>query len=170
MKLLTGKGTKMSTFAQKLLEERKKRNMTQTDVGKLIGISQRMVLEYETAGRRPHQKRMELLAEKLDIPYEYLSDDRYDSLEQYLHRNDEPEVTEPEQAIEDVATDSPRAESEARARREAEFLKTRSLALFAGAELPQEAKDAFFESLYEAYLKCREQAVENGVDVDKYDY
>lgn len=46
----------------------------------------------------------------------------------------------------------------------------RSAALFAGGELPQEAKDAFFQSLYEAYLKCREQAAENGVDVNKFGY
>ena len=31
-------------------------------------------------------------------------------------------------------------------------------ALFAGGELPQEAKDAFFEAVMKAYITCKEES------------
>lgn len=158
----------MKTFAQKIKAERTKRNMTQTELGKLLGVSQRMILEYETAGRKPHRARLKEFAEILEVPYEYLLDDRYDTVLSVFNGN----VGENDEVIEEIPepTPLPKSEIEARAMREVAFLKERSAALFAGGELPQESKDAFFHSLYEAYLKCREAAVKDGTDVDSYQY
>ena len=47
------------------------------------------------------------------------------------------------------------------------FIQAHAHALFAGADVPQEAKDKFFESLYDSYLTCRSKAIESGMDVDK---
>ncbi len=159
----------MRTFAQKIKAERKKREMTQTEFGQLLGVSQRMILDYETAGRRPHRAKMTAFAETLKVPYEYLADDRYDSVAAVLNRAMDAGTVQPEPE-KPPQEESSQSEAEARARREMAFLKERSAALFAGGELPQEAKEAFFQSLYEAYLKCREQAIANGVDVEQYDY
>ena len=70
----------MKTFAQKIKAERKKRGLTQTEMGNLLGVSQRMVLAYETAGRRPHRAKMQEFAEKLELPLAYLAEDQYDSI------------------------------------------------------------------------------------------
>jgi hypothetical protein len=54
-----------------------------------------------------------------------------------------------------------------RAIQEANFIQTKANALFAGGDLPQDAKDKFFEALYDSYMACRAQAVEDGIDVDR---
>lgn len=41
---------------------------------------------------------------------------------------------------------------------EMKFLLERNAALFAGGELPQEAKDAFFEAVMKAYITCKEES------------
>ena len=70
----------MKTFGMKLREERKKRSMTQTDFAKKIGVSLRMVGEYESGKRRPHRNKMKEYAEILEVPYEYLSDDSFETV------------------------------------------------------------------------------------------
>lgn len=45
-----------------------------------------------------------------------------------------------------------------KAAREIDFLMERNIALFAGGEIPQEAKDAYFEAVMQAYLECKAQA------------
>ena len=149
----------MKTFAQKLKAERRKRDMTQTEFGKLLGVTQRMILEYETAGRRPHRAKLKAFAEILEVPFEYLADDRYDSVIAVFNGM-------PEQSAAVQPDPAPQDSLEARAMREMAFLRQRSAALFAGGELPQEAKDAFFESLYEAYLQCREKAEREAAALD----
>ena len=163
----------MKTFAEKIHEARKARGMKQTDFGKLLGVSSRMIIDYESGLRKPHRKKMQEYADILELPIEYLLEDRFDSVLSVF--NDDPAETDTasiEKMLEAAhpSTDMPKAEIEAQARREIEFLRERSVALFAGGVLPQDVKDAFFQSLYEAYLKCREQAGENGVDVNKFGY
>ena len=147
----------MKTFAQKIKAERKKRGLTQTEMGNLLGVSQRMVLAYETAGRRPHRAKMQEFAEKLELPLAYLAEDQYDSILSVFNGITSAQ-TEP------VPVQEAPASAASLTKKEMEFLRERSTALFAGGELPQESKDAFFQSLYEAYLKCREQASENEMD------
>ncbi|MBR5372441.1 MAG: helix-turn-helix domain-containing protein [Oscillospiraceae bacterium] len=162
----------MKTFGEKMLEARKARGMKQTDFGKLLGVSSRMIIDYESNQRKPHRKKLQEFADILELPIEYLLDDRYNTvLAVYNNEPEEPD-TFALKMLEAAhpSLDMPLAEIEAQARREIEFLRERSVALFAGGALPQDVKDAFFQSLYEAYLKCREQASENGVDVNKFGY
>ena len=159
----------MKRFSEKLREARKTRGMTQAEFGALLGVTPRMIIEYEKGNRRPHRRKVLEFAEILEVPAEYLLEDRFEDVLS-VFRADVPEDAAPD-AEQDAAphrTSLTQDEIEAQARREIEFLRERSAALFAGGALPQEAKDAFFHSLYEAYLKCREQAAENGADVDKF--
>ena len=130
----------MKTFAQKIKAERKKRGLTQTEMGNLLGVSQRMVLAYETAGRRPHRAKMQEFAEKLELPLAYLAEDQYDSILSVFNGITSAQ-TEP------VPVQEAPASAASLAKKEMEFLRERSTALFAGGELPQESKDAFFQSL-----------------------
>lgn len=160
----------MKTFGEKLKEARKARGMLQTTFGELLGVTNRMIIEYEKGVRRPHRKKIQEFADILEVPAEYLLDDKYDDVLSVFN-HPEPELNEqPVQETEQEKAEQSSTEAEAQAMREMEFLKERSMALFAGGELPQESKDAFFQSLYNAYLKCREQAAEKGVDTGKFGY
>ena len=161
----------MKTFGEKMKEARKERGMLQTAFGEMLGVTSRMIIEYEKGARRPHRKKMQEFADILEVPVEYLIEDKYDDVLSVFNQP-EPELNE--QSVQEETVQQKKVPSDeeisAQAMREMEFLKERSVALFAGGELPQESKDAFFQSLYNAYLKCREQATEKGVDTDKFGY
>ena len=79
-----------------------------------------------------------------------------------------PLAEETEAESEDEISAQPVApEISPRAQQEMAFIQAHAHALFAGADVPQEAKDKFFESLYDSYLTCRSKAIESGMDVDK---
>ncbi|MBQ8921244.1 MAG: helix-turn-helix transcriptional regulator [Oscillospiraceae bacterium] len=162
----------MKSFAEKMKEARKSRGMNQTEFGALLGVSGRMIIEYEKGTRRPHRRKVQEFAAVLEVPEEYLLEDRFDDVLSVFNQDAQTPADSPapDSGTEQTAGRQSAAEIEAQARREIEFLKERSAALFAGGALPQEAKDAFFRSLYEAYLKCREQAVEKDVNVDRFGY
>ena len=169
----------MKTFGMKIREERKKRSMTQLDLAEYVGVSMRMIGEYETGNRRPHRSKMKEIAEKLELPYEYLVDDRYETVlstfngvkndtpadEKYVTASEEDDTNPVEAPVAQKGA-SPSVRTQ-RAIQEANFIQTKANALFAGADLPQDAKDKFFEALYESYMACRAQAVEDGIDVDR---
>ena len=156
----------MKTFGEKLREIRKERGMKQTEFGEILGVSNRMIIDYEKGTRMPHRKKIQEFANILEVPVEYLTDDSYEDILSVFNDNNTNSVA----SDDETPIETPQSEIEAQAMREVEFLKERSAALFAGGELPQESKDAFFQSLYTAYLKCREQAVEKKVDVNKFGY
>ena len=167
----------MKTFGMKLREERKKRSMTQTDFAKKIGVSLRMVGEYESGKRRPHRNKMKEYAEILEVPYEYLSDDSFETVLSVFNgvKDDSPaeekysplaEETEAESEYE-ISAQPVVPEISPRAQQEMAFIQAHAHALFAGADVPQEAKDKFFESLYDSYLTCRSKAIESGMDVER---
>lgn len=159
----------MKTFGEKMLEARKARGLKQTEFGKLLGVSSRMIIDYENGQRRPHRAKMQEFADILEVPVEYLAEDEFESVLSVFNQDtDGTGAAGTRNAA--PQNDLPQADIEAQARREMDFLRERSAALFAGGAVPQDAKDAFFQSIYEAYLRCREQAVENGVDVNKFGY
>lgn len=151
----------MKSFGEKLRDIRSRRGLKQTELGKMLGVSSRMIIDYENGTRHPHRKRLIEFAEILEVPTEYLLDDCFEQAEEVYRERGDAEKRE----------ETPHeSEAELQARRELAFLRERTTALFAGGALPQDVKDAFFQSLYDAYLKCRTQAIENGVDVTKFDY
>lgn len=80
----------------------------------------------------------------LDVSYDYLSND---------------DVTDPKQGIEKIEhIETVRSQLGNKAASEVDELLERNAALFAGGELSEEAKDAFFTAVTKAYLECKEEA------------
>lgn len=136
----------MKPFSEKVREERRRLRLSQKELGLRIGVSTRAVAAYESGQSKPHNSRLIKLAGALGVSDEYLRrDDIEDSSFGMEHQ---PYV------------DEIRREYGEKAAREIRFLMERNAALFAGGAIPQEAKDAYFESVMEAYLKCKEAARE----------
>ena len=134
----------MAPFSEKLKKHREDLEMNQQQLADLVGVSKRMIAAYETNESMPRRKIMEKLASALKVSVDYLVSDA---------------VTDPLFGIE-------KAPYIAEARRlygkkganEAELLLEQNMALFAGGNLDQEAKDQFFEAVMRAYLACKEEA------------
>jgi len=62
-----------SVLAQNLIKLRKKRNLTQTDLAKLSGVTRRMIAYYETKALEPSLQKIEAIANALDVKIEELT-------------------------------------------------------------------------------------------------
>ena len=81
---------------------------------------------------------------------------RYPLHDDYLSND---EVTDPKQGIEKINhIEEVRGQFGDKAALEVDELLERNAALFAGGELSEEAKDAFFTAVTKAYLECKEEA------------
>lgn len=132
----------MKTFSDKVRESRAALGLTQEELGRLIGVSKRAVLAYETEGVLPRRSVKAKLAEALRVSPEYL---------------DRDDIDDPAYGLEKSAyVEQTREKFGARAAREMDFLLERNAALFAGGSVDQEAKDAFFEAVTKAYWAAKE--------------
>lgn len=136
----------MKTFSEKVRDSRNLLGLTQQELAELVGVSKRTIATYETVAVKPRQSTMRKLASALQVSIEYLVRDEIDDPTYGLDK--EPYVDEVRERL------------GAKAAREIDFLMERNSALFAGGEIPQEAKDAYFEAVMAAYLECKEQARE----------
>lgn len=134
----------MKTFSDKVREARLLCKLTQEELGTLIGVSKRAVLAYETEGVIPRRNVKAKLAEALRVSVDYLDQDNIEDPTYGLEKADYIEET--------------RGRFGQRAAREMDFLLERNAALFAGGNLDQEAKDAFFEAITKAYWTAKEEA------------
>lgn len=132
----------MKTFSDKVREARQILNLTQEELGALIGITKRAVVAYETQGVRPRRNMLKKLAEALRVSSEYLDRDEIDDPTYGMDKDDYIEET--------------RNRYGSRAASEMDFLLERNAALFAGGTLDQETKDAFFEAVTKAYFAAKE--------------
>ena len=87
---------------------------------------------------------MRKLAETLQVSVDYLTNDEIDDPLYGIEK--QPFVEETRSLYGDKAA------------REIDFLMERNAALFAGGELSQDAKDAYFEAVMQAYLECKNKA------------
>ncbi|NSL49884.1 helix-turn-helix transcriptional regulator, partial len=60
------------TFGDKLKKIRTERNMSQEELGELLGTSKQVISRYETNQRTPKITVVEEYARKLNVPLEYL--------------------------------------------------------------------------------------------------
>ena len=91
-----------------------------------------------------------------DNPVIYTQKLPLDSLAEYL-RSDE--VEDPLYGLERAPyVEATRARFGEKAAREIDYLMDRNAALFAGGEVTQEQKDAYFEAVMQAYLACKQAA------------
>ena len=132
------------TFSDKIKRSREVVKLTQLELAKAVGVSRRTIASYESGGARARRSTTEKLANALKVSVKYLSDDS---------------CTDPLEDIEkDEYIDQARALYGAKGVRDMEELLRENTALFAGGELSQEQKDAFFQAVMTAYVTCKEEA------------
>ena len=134
----------MKSFSQKVRDARTLLKLNQEELGKLIGVSARAIVAYETTETRPRASTLRKLAETLKVSVDYLTNDEIDDPLYGIEK--QPFVEEARSLYGDKAA------------REIDFLMERNAALFAGGELSQDAKDAYFEAVMQAYLECKNKA------------
>lgn len=132
------------TFSDKIKLSRELCNLTQQQLADKVGVSKRTIASYESSGAIARSSTMRKLAKALNVSYDYLTNDN---------------ITDPKQGIEKIEyIEEARNQFGNRAAKEVDELLERNAALFAGGELSEDAKDAFFTAVTKAYLECKEQA------------
>ena len=132
------------TISEKVRSARDLLGISQEDLANLIGVSRRSVVAWETAGATPRGWRMNKLAEILQVSADYLRSD---------------EITDPLYGMEKKEyIDEARSRFGQKGAKELDYLLERNTALFAGGEISEEAKDAYFEAVTKAYFACKEAA------------
>ena len=136
----------MNPFADKVKQARAELGISQAALSQEVGVSIRSIQLYEQGVKRPRPGTMLKLAKALKVSVRFLTDD---------------ECTDP---IEDIAKDEYIVEAHTRygsaGARDIDALLEANAALFAGGELSQAEKDAFFDAVMKAYITCKEEAKE----------
>jgi transcriptional regulator with XRE-family HTH domain len=140
------------TFAEKLKRCRLVLNLSQTELAKRSGITERTIYTYESMGIMPRSGNVKRLADALGVSVSYLLED------------DRNVVISP---VDDESIDDVNAEIYLLAVKEkfgetglseAKELLSRTASLFADNDIEEEAKDIFFQSLMEVYLESKAEA------------
>lgn len=136
----------MKTFGEKVKDARASLGLSQPKVAELTGVSVRSVLAYEKDEKMPRQGTMLRLAKALGVSVKFLTC---------------PQCEDPLEDIEkDGYIEQARERYGAKGAKDAGELLNNNVALFAGGELSQEQKDAFFEAVMKAYITCKEASKE----------
>ena len=134
----------MKTFSEKVKDARLQLGLSQTQLGDAVGISLRAIVSYEKGEKKPRPGTMLKLAKALGVSVKFLSDDT---------------CKNPMEDIEkDGYIEEAREKYGAKGARDVDKLLADNAALFAGGELSQEQKDAFFQAVMTAYVTCKEEA------------
>ena len=132
------------TFSDKIKRSREVANLTQQELADLVGVSKRTIASYESTNAVARRTTIVKLARALKVSVRYLSDD---------------ECTDPLADIEkDDYVEEARQRYGASGARDVDALLRDNAALFAGGELSQEEKDAFFEAVMRAYVASKDIA------------
>ena len=122
-------------FAEKLREQRKKRNMLQSEVADAVGITLRTYSNYEGGASYPRSREIyHKLASLFEVDVNYF-------------------LTEDEEFLTEAAEKYGR-----RGRAQAQAVLEQAAALFAGGELDEEDKIAFLNEIQGLYLDSKERA------------
>ncbi len=134
----------MASFAEKVKTARSELGLTQAELGEAVGVSLRTILDYEKGKKSPRQSTLLKLAKALKVSVKFLTDDTC---------NNPLADIEKDGYIEEA-----RQRYGAAGGRDVEQLLADNAALFAGGELSQDQKDAFFEAVMKAYITCKEES------------
>ena len=132
------------TFGEKVKVARSAQKLSQVELAKKIGVSDRAVYAYEKQGAMPKPHVLGKIAEVLDVSVRYLIDD--DETDKHAHIEQELFLANAKKGY------------GYKGAREAREVVSQAAALFAGGELDDEAKDIFFRSLMEVYLESKDEA------------
>ncbi len=136
----------MKSFAEKVKDARCELDYSQSQLAEQIGVSLRSVLAYEKGEKTPRQGTMLKLARVLNVSVRFLTDENCDNPLQDIEK--------------DGYIEEARERYGSKGARDVETLLEENKALFAGGELSQDAKDAYFEAIMSAYLECKTTARE----------
>ncbi len=132
------------TFSDKIKRSREVAQLTQEELAAKVGVSKRTIAAYESEGAVARRRTMVKLAQVLNVSFTYLSDDKCDD------------------PLADIEKDAYIEEAHSRygaaGARDMNQLLADNAALFAGGELSQDQKDAFFQAVMTAYVTCKEEA------------
>ena len=132
------------TFSDKIKRSREVADLTQQELADLVGVSKRTIASYESTNAVARRTTIVKLARALKVSVRYLSDN---------------ECTDPLAEIEkDEYVEEARQRYGASGARDVDALLRDNAALFAGGELSQEEKDAFFEAVMRAYVASKDIA------------
>lgn len=132
------------TFSDKIKRSREVADLTQQELADLVGVSKRTIASYESTNAIARRTTIVKLARALKVSVRYLSD---------------AECTDPLADIEkDDYVEEARQRYGASGARDVDALLRDNAALFAGGELSQEEKDAFFEAVMRAYVASKDIA------------
>lgn len=134
----------MKSFAEKLVARRAELDLSQAELSAKAGIGKRTITSYETDGRIPQPAQLYKLARALDVSPDYL---KYDEITDTLYGAESMDYIE-----------SVRRRYGARQSGDVETLLRANAALFAGGDITEGAKDAFFQAVMKAYIDCKEEA------------
>ena len=121
----------MKSFGAKVKEQRGNLGLSQKQLAEKAGMGIRTITSYELGERKPYQAQLYKLAKALEVSTEYLQNDN----------------------IEDM-----RKNSGTREALDLQKMLAENTALFAGGTLSEEAKDAYFQAVAEAYYDCKKAA------------
>ena len=134
----------MKSFPDKVKDARAAHGLSQSQLAEMIGVTVRSILAYEKGEKKPRRGTLIKLASALQVSVKFLTDDNCMN------------------PVEDIEKDVYIAEATERygatGARDVEQLLEDNAALFAGGELSQEQKDAFFDAVMKAYITCKEEA------------
>lgn len=134
------------TFGEKIRQARIAMDLSQTELSKKTGISERSLYTYEQLGTMPRMGNLKKIAEALCVSVGYLMDE---------------EETDTQKDIDnDIFVANAKNSYGTKGAKEASDILNRASALFAGGKLDDDAKDLFFRSLMEVYLDSKTEARE----------
>lgn len=125
-------------FAEKLRKERLSKNLSQEQLGEMIGISKRSIIKYENGTSIPRASAIHKIAKALDVSYEYLDIDEIDN----------PQYNQDIAGYKEQAFDKYGLNGE----KEITELLNANRALFAGGSISEETKMHIFKQLQKHIL------------------
>ena len=134
-------------FGEKIKAARKAAGLTQTELAAQVGVTMRTIQLYEANDRQPKNAGVMLkLAKALSVPLDY-----------FMSKEELEHMREQEQFIRDATE-----QYGTRGRAQAKLLLNQTSALFAGGELSDEDRDAFFETMTEIYFDAKKKSKRYG--------
>ncbi len=133
-------------LSEKIVILRKRRGLTQEQLGGMAGVKKRAIIYYENDQRTPSNEVLAGIAEALNVTVDFLLDDFQDV-----------EFTK-----EEIFISEAKSKYGSKGAAEAANTISRVRALMAGGELNENDKDAFFEVMQEIYFDSKDKAKKYG--------
>jgi len=134
----------MKTTGEKIRDLRLSKDLKQSELAEMIGVSIRTITNYETDVVKPRRIQLRKLCDTLSVTEDYLL---------------KPEIDDPSYGMDTAPfVETVRSQYGKRGAMDMQQLLDANRTLFAGGDIPQEDKDLFFTAVMEAYMECRQLA------------